>query len=449
MPGHPHSSSDMATGSGPGAPADLATPPDLTGTPLLTLTPAQYSFPNAAPDGVTKGTSGGSFTFTLTNSGSAATTLASAQIGGGSADAAFSISNDSCSKQMLMANSKCTFDVTFTPTIVGDNTSNVSIAGQKSALYGRGVGAWHKELPPIGFKNWYVVSGTGPNDVYVGGLPGYNGNNTQILHSTGKNDWTSQPIGPNVSSGYVAALGFADSGHLYAVDQNWELLTSTGSGAAWQLAAGTGGGSIDPQAPVSLIVNGVNNVMVIGGSTVVQWNGQAYGTNQLTGPLVDNSRPLSAAVSVGGFIEAVGSGGRILQNGFYTGWIDWPNPLGTAGLGSIWGARADDLWACGASSTLGHVDSSFQWKPWPLTAQLPSDLVLNSGWSASTSEIFIVGREKIGTTFTPIILHSIDGGKTWAQHQAGITGQSLGSVWGSSGSDVYAVGGGGVVLHYY
>ena len=59
-------------------------------------------------------------------------------------------------------------------------------------------------------------------------------------------------------------------------------------------------------------------------------------------------------------------------------------------------------------------------------------------WGSSGSDIFAVD-------YSGTILH--DNGSAWSEMSSGTTNQ-LNCVWGSSGSDVFAVGDGGTILHY-
>jgi photosystem II stability/assembly factor-like uncharacterized protein len=65
--------------------------------------------------------------------------------------------------------------------------------------------------------------------------------------------------------------------------------------------------------------------------------------------------------------------------------------------------------------------------------------MLNGLWGSSTSDVYAVGDA--GT-----ILHSIDGGANWKYETGGVT-TNLNGVWGSAANDVFAVGDAGVILH--
>ena len=59
-------------------------------------------------------------------------------------------------------------------------------------------------------------------------------------------------------------------------------------------------------------------------------------------------------------------------------------------------------------------------------------------WGTSSSDVFAVG-------FTGTILHY--DGKKWSAMTSNTTYDLL-SIWGASSSDIFAVGNGGIILHY-
>jgi photosystem II stability/assembly factor-like uncharacterized protein len=76
---------------------------------------------------------------------------------------------------------------------------------------------------------------------------------------------------------------------------------------------------------------------------------------------------------------------------------------------------------------------------WTLTRfSVTNEQMVNAIWGAG-SDLFVVGGHGV-------ILHSKDGGTTWALETSG-TMSILTAVWGSSASDVYVVGNAGVLLH--
>ena len=103
-------------------------------------------------------------------------------------------------------------------------------------------------------------------------------------------------------------------------------------------------------------------------------------------------------------------------------------------LRSIWGSSATDVYAVGGSSVY-HYDGQ-QWS----RQHTEAGARLNAVWGNSPSDVFVVGR----LHFDGVILHY--DGRTWASMPLPITsgdnGQSVGleSVWGTSHTNVYAVG---------
>jgi len=75
---------------------------------------------------------------------------------------------------------------------------------------------------------------------------------------------------------------------------------------------------------------------------------------------------------------------------------------------------------------------------WKWQNPLPQGNALRGVWGSSGSNVFAVGGP--GT-----ILHY--DGSSWSEMSSGTT-YDLTGVWGSSGSDVFAVGSGGTILHY-
>jgi len=75
---------------------------------------------------------------------------------------------------------------------------------------------------------------------------------------------------------------------------------------------------------------------------------------------------------------------------------------------------------------------------WTWQNPLPQGNHLRGVWGRSGSDVFAVGDD--GT-----ILHY--NGTSWSSMDSG-TSEHLNGVWGHSGSDVFAVGNGGAILHY-
>lgn len=116
----------------------------------------------------------------------------------------------------------------------------------------------------------------------------------------------------------------------------------------------------------------------------------------------------------------------------------------------IWGSSRSDVYAVGAARCdpwgwdapaeplVLHYDGS-DWGvvslPLPSLAVLPG---LQGVWGSSASDVYAVGND--------LILHY--DGKDWSRTELATGVAPLLEVWGSSGNDVFAVGSWGVILHY-
>jgi hypothetical protein len=134
----------------------------------------------------------------------------------------------------------------------------------------------------------------------------------------------------------------------------------------------------------------------------------------------------------------------------------------TAYLQGIWGSSGSDVFAVGYYGTILHYDgaswspmdtetttgpSSVSLEPVSETISSPTSVAttadLFSIWGSSATDVFAVGQhywQGGGGT----ILHY--DGSTWSSMDSGTT-RSLYGIWGSSGSDVFAVGS-RIILHY-
>lgn len=150
-------------------------------------------------------------------------------------------------------------------------------------------------------------------------------------------------------------------------------------------------------------------------------------------------------------VYAVGKRGIILRyNG--TNWKPVETGFGACSsydkLKDIWGSSATDIYAVGCydsswderfdrclggNGVILHYDGS----SWGKT-DIGGTEGLNGVWGSSASEVFAVGS---GGT----ILHY--DGNTWAPMDSGTT-ETLAAVWGTGPDNVYAVGASGTILHY-
>jgi cysteine-rich repeat protein len=127
----------------------------------------------------------------------------------------------------------------------------------------------------------------------------------------------------------------------------------------------------------------------------------------------------------------VGNGGVILLNGVRQ-FDEVNNPI-TVNLHGIWGG-ARGLYAVGDGGKI-YRESSYVWRE----MQTPIAASLKGIWG-SESDIFVVGAA--GT-----ILRATGGSEAWSTMPSGTT-LLLNSVWGSSASNVFAVGDEGTILRF-
>ena len=150
--------------------------------------------------------------------------------------------------------------------------------------------------------------------------------------------------------------------------------------------------------------------------------------------------------------------------------VSWTSLVGAGGSRLAFDTRAHDVWGTSPSdvfvvgnstdSSVGavyHYDGSRWSTVWESSASALSldGLTLNGVWGSSPSDVFAVGGGWGSAGRREVILHY--DGSSWSLMDGGTT-YGLASVWGSSPSDVFAVGGGwgapeyteyrGVILHY-
>jgi hypothetical protein len=120
---------------------------------------------------------------------------------------------------------------------------------------------------------------------------------------------------------------------------------------------------------------------------------------------------------------------------------------GTAqNLWSVWGTSASDVWAVGDNATILHYDGT----SWSTISAGTITPPFYSIWGASPSDVWAVGGDFGGG----VIVHY--DGVRWSSVSVPSGAKDLRSVWGTSASDVWAVRGGttgggttgAAILHY-
>lgn len=108
-------------------------------------------------------------------------------------------------------------------------------------------------------------------------------------------------------------------------------------------------------------------------------------------------------------------------------------------LWGVWGTSASDLWAVGSDGVVLHRGNA----GWAAETGVPPATRLSAVWGAG-GELWAVGRQADGGA---TILHRAPTGSWRAETLPGATGE-LAALWGSSGSDVWAVGAGFGIVHF-
>lgn len=289
-----------------------------------------------------------------------------------------------------------------------------------------------------------------------------------ILKQENEDSWVRQ--GSPTTSDLLDIVGFSEE-DLFAVGDNGTILHSDGE--AWTAMDSSASGT-RLQA-----VWGASNadVFAIGGPVILHYDGAAW--TQTTPPEnVDLTDIHGVSASS---IVAVGNGGTILRHDGASWSVD-PSPT-TSDLSAVWGDEASgEFFAVGSSATIARHDGS----SWTLMASPATDdfvdvwgvssaavLALTDGgdlyyyngtsWmrqgettidgavaaltGITAQDLYAVGSlNDIESQRSAMIWHH-DGYSSSVPPHPALTG-SLVDVWGSSPSNVFAAGLGGVVLHY-
>jgi hypothetical protein len=151
-----------------------------------------------------------------------------------------------------------------------------------------------------------------------------------------------------------------------------------------------------------------------------------------------------------------GTGDQYVQTKSEDGGIAWRPLPGTHTVRSIWGSSATDVWMTAdnsvyvgyqrgmilhgtpsaAGADAGGIDDPLTWTE----VDSQSNLTLESIWGSSASDVWAVGA--LGT-----VRHITPSDTRW-QKVDSTTTTDLHSVWGSGPNDVWAVGDSGTILHW-
>jgi hypothetical protein len=176
----------------------------------------------------------------------------------------------------------------------------------------------------------------------------------------------------------------------------------------------------------------------------------------------ESTKPLFAAWGTPGGVPRFGGsshvvydsmGDRTFFNQFIAktsddGRVDWSAEKGAARITGMWGSSADDLWLVGDNSEtvkwqLGWTmhgtrtkKGAFAW----VEVDSQTSGVLEAVWGSSASDVWAVGDKGA--------IRHLGAGETRWEIVTSPTKEPLHAVWGSSASDVWAVGDSGTILHW-
>jgi hypothetical protein len=309
---------------------------------------------------------------------------------------------------------------------------------------------WYWEGPWPQGNGLRAVWGSSSSDVFAVGCYG------TILHYDGSL-WRVVTSGTTGDLWGVWGSSFCD---VFAVGGAGTILHYDGN--AWSLIS-TGVG----ESLMGVWGSSSSDVFAVGGAgTILHYDGSAWSTMN-SGTTEDicgvwGSSPSDVFAVGGGSTAEGGSGvgaeghGTILHYDG-TSWNSTPGPI--LDLHAVWGRSSCKVFAIGTTDSVLHYDGN----TWDNITADPTVYVgvscpwsLHGVWGSSDSDVFVVGSqtmfnypsmggEVVSLEGASIILHY--DGRRWSTMASG-TRANLNGIWGSSSSDVFAVGEGGTILHY-
>lgn len=310
--------------------------------------------------------------------------------------------------------------------VYGSASGDVSAVGSAGAVESWAGSAWSSHALP---GTYYAIWESGPSDVWAAGFEGV------MAHFDG-NAWTQLVPPPAAWGQYEAAAVWSNS----PTD-------------AWVV----GNGAIEVD--------------------LLHWNGQAWDPSTIEA----SSNAYMSFVGLWGTGPSdmwgvgssfIGQGEARIDHYDGTTWSDVYDVAGSFEFGAVWGAAADDIWFAGASGALVHWDGATMT---PVTTDGATDFAALGGTSGS--DVWVAGEDSEGdATFLhydgqswsapmtgggqepPTGLYAASPNDVWAvgeecapAHWNGTSWSALpsreartlfdvGSIWGSSSSDVWAVG---------
>ena len=307
----------------------------------------------------------------------------------------------------------------------------------------------------------YGIWGSSASDVFSVGEPGGRFD-AGIFHFNGET-WSSQSSEAGVT---LYALWGSGSTDVYAVgtsplgERGYDGVILHYDGASWTTMPGPGVGSADGSVKVAFFSvwgTSATDVFAVGEvntdfnqALITHWDGTRWSAMPLAAAddrvLRDVSGTSGQDVYAVGYLDP-GSDLRrkfslFARAGFFsqgvilhydgTSWTEVQPAMANIAYSAVWAAAANDVFVVGNTDDQGIIlrFDGTQWSEMPAPPVGP----LLDIWGSSGSDVYAVG---VGT-----ILHY--DGQNWSEILA--TPQRLAGVWGSSPTDVFIAGSGGTVL---
>jgi hypothetical protein len=200
----------------------------------------------------------------------------------------------------------------------------------------------------------------------------------------------------------------------------------------------------DNPRTVSVPAGGLVDVVfdVVCSAVVLQWTPMTSGT---TADLQDVWGSSATDVFVVGQFFTEDDFGSVIRHFDGTGWVEQLSEVDLQ-LQGVWGSSASDVYAVGFdffqpdAARVLHFDGT-RWSEVPgfTAGQFEESVALQSVWGSSATDVFAVGSAFDGEFNLSAIFH-FDGSNWLRVPVTGTVAPGLADVWGSSPTDVYAVG---------
>lgn len=307
----------------------------------------------------------------------------------------------------------------------------------------------------LGAIGWLsALSGTGPGDVWAMGSDGvvahHNGASWNIgriagvAHIRGLFGFRRDDIWAAATSGTI--LHFAGrelAMQASGTNQSLTAIWASSRKDAWAVGKGglllryEGQSWIPQQSSTDAQLRGVygrgpNDLWAVGDAgTVLHGDGNAWTV----------LKPPTQQTLYGVWADAKGTAWVVGEQGVIAKWEAgmWKTlpPIAGGALRAIWGRSDRDIYCVGEGGAILHFDGT-SWQQTSAAELSGAELMAVWGPASSPSELWVVGKNG---------LIAQRRGSTW-QRFTGQTLSNLWGLWGGPAQDVWAVGDGGLVLHF-